>query len=510
MVPRAAPTLLGAVARRALGLNARRNCSSIAVHTPRDGSVIGEIPDASAADVDAAVDAGVACLGSSWSSPSSVAARCAVLETLGASLRANLEELAKLETLDCGKPLAESRIDIETCAALCEFYAEVAPAKLRDEPIDAARLEPPYGARVVAAPAGLVGAVSPWNYPLMQAVAKVAPALAAGCATVLKPSPLASLTCVRLGELAADAGAPAGALTVVTGGPPGGRAGRGAERLVTHPRLDLLSFTGSGRAGRQLLRASAEALRPTTLELGGKGAAIVFDDADVAAAVDWACVGIFACAGQVCSATSRLLVHESIHDDVVAALLAAAADIRTGDPLADGTTMGPLVSAGQRDRVLAALADARADGCDVLLGGGAADVDASLAGGYYVEPTVLAAPRESRAWRDEIFGPVLAVSTFSTEAEAIAAANESEYGLAHAVFSADGARAERVGAALDAGTVWLNCSQVLWPATPFGGWKRSGWGKEFGAEGIDEFVRRKTVTTAPPGFSTQSYAGAGG
>ena len=475
------------------------------MHTPRDGSVIGEIPDASAADVDAAVDAGVACLGSSWSSPSSVAARCAVLETLGASLRANLEELAKLETLDCGKPLAESRIDIETCAALCEFYAEVAPAKLRDEPIDAARLEPPYGARVVAAPAGLVGAVSPWNYPLMQAVAKVAPALAAGCATVLKPrrSPR-SRACASASwrptparPPARSPSSPAGRRAVARGAAPSGSS---------PPSLDLLSFTGSGRAGRQLLRASAEALRPTTLELGGKGAAIVFDDADVAAAVDWACVGIFACAGQVCSATSRLLVHESIHDDVVAALLAAAADIRTGDPLADGTTMGPLVSAGQRDRVLAALSDARADGCDVLLGGGAAGVDASLAGGYYVEPTVLAAPRESRAWRDEIFGPVLAVSTFSTEAEAIAAANESEYGLAHAVFSADGARAERVGAALDAGTVWLNCSQVLWPATPFGGWKRSGWGKEFGAEGIDEFVRRKTVTTAPPGFSTQSYS----
>ena len=270
--------------------------ASIEVVSPRDGKPFSTLPDWSAADVDAAVAAGQTVVASSWAGKASMADRCAVLRQIGSSLRTRLEELSLLETRDCGKPIGESRVDIETCAQLFEYYADVAPSVLADEPLPLP--DDAFSSRIVASPVGVVGAVTPWNYPLMQAAVKVAPALAAGCAVALKPSPLASLTCVELGSIAREAGLPEGALAVITGGPPGGAADGGAAALVAHRGLDYLSFTGSGATGRHLLHASADALRPSSLELGGKGAMVVFGDVDVAATVDWAMVGIFSCAGQ--------------------------------------------------------------------------------------------------------------------------------------------------------------------------------------------------------------------
>ncbi len=483
----------------------RRLSTSISITSPRCGGVIGSIPDFSVAEVDAAVESARRCASSAWSLPSSVRERAASLRQLGAALRDNAERLSALETTDCGKPIRESRSDLASCAELCDYYAEVAPSVL-----GAADLPVPdehFAARAVPCAAGVAGLVTPWNYPLLQAVVKLAPAVAAGCASLLKPSPLASLTCVELGKLAAQAGLPAGALSVITGGPPLGGAG-GATRLVSHPGVDYVSFTGSGRGGREVLAAGAACGRRTSLELGGKGAMLVFADAELDAVADWAMVGIFMTAGQICSATSRLLVHSSVAAKLIDTLVHRARGVALGDPMRDETQMGALISTDAVDRVLGYTARAQRDGATLLCGGSAAEV-AGLPGGCYVQPTVLAdVPRGSAAWREEIFGPVLSVSTFETEDEAIAAANDSPYGLAHAVMSADHERCERVAARLEAGTVWINCNQAVWPSTPFGGWKASGFGLEWGEAGMREYLRSKTITRAVggTGFSWGHFA----
>lgn len=457
----------------------------------------------SAVEVDAAVALGSSCAASSWSQNASVDRRAAVLREIAAAIRQRETELARLETLDCGKPLRDSLADMQACARLFEYYAAIAPQHLQDSPL--ALDEPPYEARVVSSAMGLVACVTPWNYPLLQAAAKVAPALAAGCAVVLKPSPLASLTSLELGKIALGAGAPPGALSVVTGGPPCGAAD-GAASLLAHARVAKLSLTGSEAAGVAALSAAAPLLRPTALELGGKGAALVFDDADVPAAVDWLLLGFVGNAGQVCTATSRLLVHRPIARQLIDALLKAVGELRLGDPLDARTQVGPLISAARRDAVLAAVRAAAEDGAAVLCGGSEPLTLPGLEGGYFAAPTVLAdVPATSAAWTDELFGPVLALRAFDTEAEAVLAANDSPFGLAHAVFSADAARCERVAAGLDAGTVWLNCSQLAWPQAPFGGWKRSGIGREYGVAGLEEYLRYKTVASAPSGHAAGCF-----
>ena len=491
-----------------------RALSSIPVHSPRDGQLIGTLPDLSAAEVDDAVGAAAACARSSWSHRSSVESRAGSLRALASALRDQTERLASIESVDCGKPIAESRVDIGTCADLCEYYAEIAPTVLAD----GAALDVPdasFGARVVPYPAGVVAGVTPWNYPLMQAVCKVAPAIAAGCPMLLKPSPLASLTCIELGKLGAEeASLPLGALSVLTGGPPDGVAD-GAARLLSHPRVDYLSFTGSTRGGREMLGASAPLTRRTGLELGGKGAMICFEDADVPSVLDWAMLGIFVTAGQICSATSRLLVHESIAPSLLERLRDASCAIRMGDPLLEETQMGALISQGAAERVRSEIERAQHDGSKLLCGGaeppalGKGVGGANLDGGYYVSPTILVdVPLESAAWREEIFGPVLCVRTFASEEEAIALVNDSPYGLGHAVMSADEERCERVAGALEAGTVWINCNQAIWPQTPFGGWKASGFGVEWGEAGMHEYLRHKTITKAAAGHSWDYYGAA--
>ena len=428
--------------------------------------------------------------------------RAAALRALAAGVRRDSERLAELETRDTGKPIAESRVDMATCGDLFEYYAEIAPEILSEETLVIP--DDDFSARVVPSAAGVVAAVTPWNYPLMQAVLKAAPALASGCAVLLKPSPLASLTCLELGKLSEEAGLPSGALTIVTGGPPDGSRG-GAAHLISHPDVDFLSFTGSTRGGMEMLGASAQHARRTGLELGGKSAMLVFDDAELSSVVEWVQHGIFACAGQICSATSRVLVHSSVAPRLIEMLHAAAATVRMEDPLLPTTQMGAVISRAAKERILAQVERAHTlDGSTLLCGGGsaAAAVGSGLEGGYYIQPTILTdVPTGSSAWREEIFGPVLAIRTFETEEEAIALANDTPYGLAHAVMSADERRCERVTAQLLAGTVWVNCSQPIWPQTPFGGWKKSGFGKEFGAAGMHEYLRHKTVTKTVGGSS---------
>lgn len=320
--------IVGLAVRRR-GLCSAAHAVGIPVRSPRDGAVFTTIPDLSTSEVDDLVVAATACENSSWAKPSAVESRAESLRALATVLRRDIESLARLESIDCGKPIVESRVDIGTCADLCDYYAKIAPAALAPQPLKVP--DDAFVSHIVPSAAGVVAGVTPWNFPLMQAVCKVAPALAAGCPMVLKPSPLASLTCIELARLGeAEAGLPPGALSVVTGGPPDGSAD-GAARLLEHPDVAFLSFTGSTRGGREMLAASAPLTRRSSLELGGKGAMVVFEDADIASVVDWAMVGIFVTAGQICSATSRLLVHTSIAPKLLAELERAARAIRTGD-----------------------------------------------------------------------------------------------------------------------------------------------------------------------------------
>jgi len=489
--------------------------ATLDVVSPIDGQAFTTIAHASAADVDRAVRGARACFDESSWPRMDAKARAGVLRKIAAALRdpAKLAELSTIESRDCGKPLAESNGDISFCADVFDYYADVAPARLSPTALPLPAGEggaSDFAARVEHEPLGVVGCITPWNYPLMQAVMKVAPALAAGCAVVLKPSPLASLTCCALGEVAAAAGAPAGALNVVTGGPPqevaGGSTG---QRLIDHRLLDKVSFTGSGAAGHKMLAASAQHLRPTALELGGKSAFIIFEDAEehLEAVVDWAMVGIFSCTGQVCSATSRLLVHKDIEPRLTQRLLEAAARLKVGDPLDDATQMGPLVSEVQQQRVLQAVRMAEAEGCTVRAP--PLSLPEALRGGFYVPPTIVTGAGDaSQAWRDEIFGPVLCIRAFSTEEEAVALANDTPYGLANAVYSADRARCSRVASQLRSGVVWENCSNALFPSTPFGGraGKASGFGFEYGLPGLMEYVSEKTIVSAStPGYSWGAY-----
>jgi len=322
---------------------------------------------------------------------------------------------------------------------------------------------------------------------------------------VLKPAPWASLTCVMFAELMGQAGIAPGALNLITGGPPGGDAG---AYLGQHDGIDMLSFTGSGPTGSKLLHAGADELRPTSLELGGKGSIIVFDDANLEATVDWIMCGIFLCTGQVCSANSRLLVHEDYADKFLQLLKSKTAEIRVGDPFLESTQMGPLVSQPQQSKVLAAIEQAEQQGCTILTGGPLQqDASSPLSGGYYVQPTILTdLPTPAAAWDEEIFGPVLSVRTFKTEQEAVTMANATDYGLANAVMSSDEAQCGRVASKLQSGVVWTNCSQVLFTNTPFGGQKKSGFGRELGVSGLDEYVHHKTVVNTKPGTTWGWYA----
>ncbi|CAK9096591.1 unnamed protein product [Durusdinium trenchii] len=483
------------------------------VLSPVDGKPFASIAHASARDVDRAVQSARRCFDHDCWPQQDVQARVEILKRIAAALRTPevCDALCVIESRDCGKPFSESQGDLGVCADTFDYYAEVAPETMKTTYPSVGAGATHFYARIAVEPLGVVGCITPWNFPLMQAVLKVAPALAAGCAVVLKPSPLASLTCCALGELVAAAGAPPGALNVITGGPPEVLEGGGStgQYLIDHSMLDKVSFTGSGSAGQKMLEASASKLRPTCLELGGKSAFIVFEDAadDLDHLVDWVMVGIFQCTGQVCSATSRLLIHESLEAKLVERLLEGIRSIKVGDPLQKGTLMGPVVSEGQQQKVLGMIQQAEADGGKIH--SVPLELPKELQQGYYVPPTVLSNLAESSAaWKQEIFGPVLAIRSFRTEEEAIRLANDTPYGLANAVWSADRARTQRVAAQLKSGVVWENCSQVLFPSTPFGGrqGKASGFGFEQGIAGLKEFVSEKTVITGDrTGYSWGVY-----
>ncbi|GAA1533253.1 aldehyde dehydrogenase [Actinomadura kijaniata] len=453
--------------------------------SPRDGRVIARVAEGDAADVDAAVAAARAAFEDGRWRDLHPRDRRRVLQRLAGLIDDHRVELARLETLDMGKPVSDAlSVDLRVTVQTFEFFAE-AIDKRYDEvaPTDRRTL-----ATITREPLGVVAAVVPWNFPLMLAAWKVAPALAAGNSVVLKPAEQSPLTALRLGELAAEAGLPPGVLNVVPGfGPTAGAA------LGRHPDVDAVTFTGSGEVGRMFLRYAADSnLKQVSLELGGKSPQIVLRDAPDTETLAKAVVdGIFFNQGEVCSAGSRLLVHRSRKDELVDAVVRASEAMRPGDPLDPATTMGALVEKAHLDRVLGHLDTARQEGAVTLAGGNRVLEET---GGYYVEPTVLDAVTPGmRAAQEEIFGPVLAVLPFDDEDEAIRLANGTPYGLAAAVWTRDLSKAHLMARAIRAGTVWVNCFDASDITVPFGGYAQSGFGRDKSLHALDKYTQLKTT-----------------
>lgn len=456
------------------------------VFDPSDASLLARVAAAGPADVDLAVAAARRAFDHGPWPRLSGAERAQVLRRIAEGIRANLEELAVLEVRDNGKPLPEAQWDIADAAGCFDFYADLA-AGLDGEERAVALSDARFRASVVREPVGVAAAVIPWNYPLLMATWKVAPALAAGCCMVLKPSELTPLTALELARICAAAGLPAGVLNVLPG--LGGEAG---AALVAHPGVDKVAFTGSVPTGSRIMQAAARDVKNISLELGGKSPFIVFADSDIEAAVEWILFGIFWNQGQVCSATSRVLVERSLYPALLERLVAETQKIRIGNGLEPGVLLGPLVSAGQHAKVSAAIAQGVDDGARLLCGGAP---PADQAKGWFMQPTVFAdVPLTSALWCEEIFGPVVCVNPFDDETAALHLANDSEFGLAAAVMSADLERCERVARKLQAGIVWINCSQPTFSELPWGGVKRSGIGRELGEWGLDNYLETKQIT----------------
>ncbi|HEY3809781.1 MAG TPA: aldehyde dehydrogenase family protein [Steroidobacteraceae bacterium] len=447
---------------------------------PASEQPIAQIAAGDAADVEVAVQSARAAFEGPWSALRP-ADRGRLLLAFAEQIRAHSEELIALESLDSGKPVSSiRRQDLPSVLDTLTYYAGWAD-KINGQVVPARLDALTY---TVREPLGVVGAIVPWNFPLMIGMWKIAPALACGCTVVLKPAELTSLTALRLGQLALAAGIPPGVLNVVTGF--GAIAG---AALVEHAGVDKITFTGSPAVGRQILRGAAGNLKRVTLELGGKSANVIFEDADIDAAVKAASSGIFFNSGQVCSAGSRILVQDSIYDEVVERLRARAAGIRLGSPAERGTAMGPLVSAVQMKRVLDYIDIGRQEGARLVTGG-----ERRGERGYFVEPTVFADVEHGmRISQEEIFGPVAAVLRFRDEEQAVRIANGTRYSLAAGVWSRDIGRAHRLVRRLKAGTVWVNTFGPTDVRLPWGGAGDSGFGREHGDAAIENFTEPKAV-----------------
>jgi len=458
---------------------------TLPVIDPATEEVFHHIPAATAPDADAAVAAARAAFDVGPWPRLSGKARASYLRAIAQGIRDRLPELARLEVRDNGKPLPEAEWDLGDAAGCFDFYADLAE-ELDGEVEHIALADDRFTARAVREPAGVAVAIIPWNYPLLMAAWKVAPALAAGCTMVLKPSEHTSLTALELGAIAEAAGLPAGVLNVVTGlGADVGQA------LVDDPRVDKLAFTGSVPTGARLMAAAAKDVKNISLELGGKSPFVVFADSEVEKAVEWIMFGIFWNQGQVCSATSRVLIERSLYAPLLARLVEEAGKIRIGNGLEAGTLLGPVVNESQYRKVLGFIDRAREQGATVACGGKAE----GFARGYFIAPTVLTdVPLTAEAWVEEIFGPVVCIRPFDTEEEAVTLSNDTRFGLAAAVMSTDESRCERVARAFRAGIVWINCSQPTFTEAPWGGMKQSGIGRELGRWGLDNYLETKQIT----------------
>jgi betaine-aldehyde dehydrogenase len=447
---------------------------TLAVLEPATEAVLAELPRAGVEQVDAAVAAARAAL-PAWRAldPHS---RARLLYALAENLEAHHEELAVLEARNAGKAIGDARGEMAMVVDTFRYYAG-APERLLGDTIPVAGGQ----AFTVREPVGVVGLITPWNFPLTIASWKLGPALAAGNTVVLKPAELTPMTALRFAELALEAGLPEGVVNVVVG--PGSTCG---QRLVEHPDVAKIAFTGSTEVGRSIAAGAAQTIKRVTLELGGKSANVVFADADLQAAAAAAPLAMFGNAGQDCCARSRILVQAEALEEFMTALEDSVKSLRVGDPLAESTQMGPLISAGQRDSVASFLDD---DDVNIAFRGSAPERP-----GFWFAPTVLypAAPSD-RAVREEIFGPIATVIPFRDEAEAIVLANDTIYGLSGSIWTRDGARALRVARAVETGVLSINSNSSVRVTTPFGGFKQSGYGRELGPHALDAYTELKTI-----------------
>jgi acyl-CoA reductase-like NAD-dependent aldehyde dehydrogenase len=449
---------------------------------PATGAPLAVAALAGEADVDRAVEAARAALDGAWGkTPGTERAR--LLHALADTIAANRGELAELEARNVGKAIASVKAELHQAVENFRFYGSaIASIGGRANPIGGSLLF--YSLKE---PVGIAAQIVPWNYPLMMATWKLAPALAAGCAVVLKPDPQTPLTALRIAELATEVGFPAGAINVVPGeGPTTG------AYLVRHPGVDKIAFTGSTRTGGEIMRLASDPVKRVTLELGGKSPNIVFADADLADAVPSSAWAIFYAAGQSCEARSRLLVEQSRYDDVVAELGELAGRIRVGDPLDPETQMGSLISNAHRERVHGFVERAREADAEVVTGGAVPEG----AGAFYPATVVAASDNRAEVAQEEVFGPVVTVIPFADEADAIRIANDVRYGLMATVWTGDPARAHRVASRVKAGTVGINMPYTAFPGIPFGGYKQSGFGRELGLETLELYLETKSVIVA--------------
>ena len=460
---------------------------SFTTDNPSDESPLATLPAATKEDVERAVTAARAAFDEGPWPQMSGAERAVYLRKIAALIREQTPMLAELEVRDNGKPLPEALWDIGDAAGCFDYYANLAEESDQTLKQEIKVADERFSSWVEREPVGVVGAIIPWNYPLLMATWKVAPAMAAGCTIVLKPSELTSITALELARIIDEAGVPAGVFNLVTGmGPDAGAP------LAEHPLVDKLAFTGSVPTGKRIMQAAAKDVKNLSLELGGKSPFIVFADSDIEKAVEWIMFGIFWNQGQVCSATSRVLVERALYPKLIERLVAEAAKITLGNGLEEGILLGPLVSRGQYEKVMDFIEQGKASGATLAYGG---KRPASLDKGYFLEPTIFTdVPIEASIWREEIFAPVVCINAFDTEAEARRLANDSPFGLAAAVMSEDVARAERFAKGLRAGIIWINCSQPTFTEAPWGGYKQSGIGRELGQWGFDNYREVKQVT----------------
>jgi len=465
---------------------------TIDVVSPSTEEVVARVPDATVADVDKAVAAARLAFDQGPWPRMAPAERGAVLAKVADAITADMTDLAEIIATEMGSPVAWAQLaQVLAPSMIFGYYAGLTSTFAFDE-VRTGVLSPEV--LVTKEPVGVVGAIAPWNVPLFIAAAKLAPSLAAGCTVVFKPAPETPLDALRLAEIFADAGLPEGVLSVL---PAGREVG---ERLVTHPDVDKVSFTGSTVAGKRIGGLCGERLKRCTLELGGKSAAIILDDADLETVLPTLLPNAIMNNGQACIAQTRILAPRARYDEIVDALVEQVKAMPVGDPLDPTTEVGPLVAGRQRDRVEGYLRSGQDEGAKVAVGGGR---PAGLDKGYYVEPTVfIGVDNSMKIAQEEIFGPVLAVIPYDGDADAVAIANDSHYGLCGSVWTGDNDRGLGIARQVRTGTYMLNTGIPIDFATPFGGYKESGVGREFGPEGLDLFLEKKSIAL-PPGFTPQ-------